>query len=278
MALNPEAEGQTTRELIHEYTWKDTVLYALGVGAHATELDYLWEGRGPKVLPTYAVIPTFDANGELFDVLGGDLLGVVHGGQKIRLHRPFASNGRLATVGKVAAVYDLKRMAQAVITTETKDESGALVCETEWSIIFRLDGGFGGKAPPPSERVRAPDREPDFRVEDTTTDEQALLYRLNGDLNPLHADPAIGEKAGFGKPILHGLCTYGYVCRAVLHEVCGGDPARFKAFSGQFRKPVWPGDTIVTEGWKEDGRVIVRASAKERPGEYVFTNAWVEVE
>lgn len=277
MALNPEAEGRTTRELVHEYDWKDTVLYALGVGARVSELDYLWEGRGPKVLPTYAVVPTFHANGELFDVLGGDLLGVVHGGQRIRLHKPFPSKGRLTTVGKVEALYDLKRMATAVITTETKDEAGDLVCWTEWSIIFRLDGGFGGKAPPPSERVRAPERDPDFRVEEKTTEEQALLYRLNGDLNPLHADPAIGEKAGFGRPILHGLCTYGYVGRAVLQQCCGGDPARFRSLSGQFRKPVWPGDTIVTEGWSEDGRVILRASAKERPGEYVFTNAQAEV-
>lgn len=278
MALNPEAEGKTTGELVHEYGWKDAVLYALGVGAKASELDFLYEAKGPKVLPTYAVVPTFHANGELFDVLGGNLLGVVHGGQKIRLHRPFEPKGRLTTVGKVASLYDLKRMAQAVITTETRDEGGTLLCETEWSIIFRLDGGFGGKAPPPSEKVRAPDRSPDFRVEEATSPEQALLYRLNGDLNPLHADPAIGEKAGFGRPILHGLCTYGYVGRAVLHECCGGEPSRLKALAGQFRKPVWPGDTIVTEGWSEDGRVILRASTTERPTEYVFTNAYAEIE
>jgi acyl dehydratase len=278
MALNPDAEGKSTRELVHEYAWKDVVLYALGVGARARELDYLWEGRGPKVLPTYAVVPAFDANGALFDVIGGDLLGVVHGGQKIRLHAPFAPEGRLSTVGTVAALYDLKRMAQAVITTETKDESGKLLCTTEWSIIFRLDGGFGGKAPPPTERIRPPDRDPDFRVEESTTEEQALLYRLTGDLNPLHADPAIGEKVGFGRPILHGLCTYGFVGRAVLQECGGGDPARLKALSGQFRKPVWPGDTIVTEGWDEDGRIVLRACAKERPGEYVFTNAYAEID
>lgn len=278
MALNPEAEGKSTEPIVHEYGWKDAVLYALGVGARAEgELDFLWEGEGPKVLPTYAVVPTFFVNGELFDVVGGDLLGVVHGGQRITLHKPFAPKGKLTTVGTVAGIYDLKRMAQSVITTETRDESGDLVCETEWSIIYRLDGGFGGKGPPPSAKHRPPEREPDFRVEEKTTPEQALLYRLNGDLNPLHADPSIGEKAGFGKPILHGLCTYGYVGRAVLQQACGGDPARLKSFAGQFRKPVWPGDTIVTEGWNEDGRWILRASAAERPGEYVFTNAYAEV-
>jgi acyl dehydratase len=125
--------------------------------------------------------------------------------------------------------------------------------------------------------VRPPERAPDFVVEEKIAEEQALLYRLNGDLNPLHADPAIGEKAGFGQPILHGLCTYGYVGRAVLHAVCGGDPTRLEALEGQFRKPVWPGDTLITEGWKEDGRVVLRASTKERPDDHCFTNAWAEV-
>jgi acyl dehydratase len=237
----------------------------------------LFEGRGPKVLPTYAVVPTFHVNGELFDVIGGDMLGVVHGGQTITLHKPFAPNGTLKTIGKVAGVYDLKRMATSLVTTETRDESGELVCTTEWNIIYRLDGGFGGAPPPKTSKVRAPERPADFVVEEKTAEEQALLYRLNGDLNPLHADPAIGEKAGFGRPILHGLCTYGYLGRAVLKRACGGDASRFRGLSAQFRKPVWPGDTLVTEGWNEDGRVILRASAKERPGEYVVTNAWADV-
>jgi acyl dehydratase len=277
MALHLDAVGYTTKALVHEIDWKATVLYALGVGATTRELDYLYEARGPKVLPTYAVVPTYFVHEELFPVVGGDMLGVVHGGQAITLHKPFAPTGRLTTVGKVAGVYDLKRLATSVITTETRDESGDLVCETEWQIIYRLDGGFGGSPPPRSPKVRPPEREPDFRVEEKTSDEQALLYRLNGDLNPLHADPAIGEKAGFGKPILHGLCTYGYVGRAVLNEACGGDAARFRSFHGQFRNPFWPGETIVTEGWREEGRVVVRAFAKERPADPVFGNAWADV-
>jgi len=278
MALNPEAAGQSTEELEHTYDWKGQALYALGVGAKRAELDFLYEKRGPKTLPTYAVVPTFDAAIELFDVIDGDLLGVVHGGQGMRMHKPFPANGTVKTVGTVAGVYDLKRLATAVITTETRDEGGDLICETTWNIIFRLDGGFGGHPPPKTPKVRAPEREPDFRVEEKTSEEQALLYRLNGDLNPLHADPEIGEKAGFGQPILHGLCTYGYVGRAVLNSVCDGDPTRLKALEGQFRKPVWPGDTLITEGWKEEGRIILRTSTEERPTEYCFTNAWAEVE
>ena len=278
MALDPTAVGAETEPLVHEYTWKDVVLYALGVGATTDELDFLYEKRGPLVLPTYAVIPTLPVCSILFERTGGDLLGVVHGAQTIKLHRPFPPEGKLTTIGKVSGVYDLKRMAQATFTTETKDEKGQLLCETEWLIIFRLDGGFAGPRPPASLKVRAPDREPDFEVTETTSPEQALLYRLNGDLNPLHADPEIGEKAGFGKPILHGLCTYGYVGRALLNQAANGDPARVRELRGQFRKPVWPGDTLITRGWQEDGKWVLRATTQERPEEMAFTNAYAIVE
>lgn len=275
MALNLSAVGKTTAELVHSYTWKDVVLYALSVGAKRdTELPYLFEGMGPKVFPSYAVVPAFLANAALFDAIGGNMLGVVHGGQAIRLHKPFAPQGTLKTIGKVSGVYDLKRMATTIVTTETRDESGELVCETEWSVIYRLDGGFEGPPPPKRDEAKAPARPCDWSVEEATSTETAALYRLNGDFNPLHIDPKIGESAGFGHPILHGLCTYGYVCRAVIMKECGGDPSKLKYLSGQFRKPVWPGDTLITEGWREDGRIVLRVSAKERPGDYVFSGGY----
>ncbi|MCZ7686877.1 MAG: MaoC family dehydratase [Sandaracinaceae bacterium] len=207
-------------------------------------------------------------------------LGVVHGSQKIVLHRPFAPEGKLVTVGIVEGIHDLKRMAQSTVRTETRDESGALVCETEWTIMYLKDGGFGGDPPPKSPKIRPPERAPDWVVEDPTTPEQALLYRLSGDHNPLHADPAAAElaaKVTEGRPILHGLCTYGYVGRAILQKECGSDPSRLRALYGRFSRPIWPGETIVTEGWREDGRVIVRAAAKERPSDHVFTNAYAEL-
>lgn len=275
--LNLAAVDQTTEPLVHEHSWKDVVLYALGVGATKAELDFLFEGRGPKVLPTYAVVPAFEAMKELFDLVEGDMLGVVHGAQAITLHAPFPPSGKLTTIGRVAGVYDLKRMAQAIFTTETRDEGGTLLCETEWNILFRNDGGFKGPRPPATPRHRVPERDPDFEVQEKTAPEQALLYRLSGDLNPLHADPAIGEKAGFGEPILHGLCTYGYVGRAVLREMCDGDPTRLRSLTGQFRRPVWPGDTLVTRGWNEDGRVILQTHTLERPDENAFTNAFAVV-
>jgi len=278
MALNPDCVGHETAELVHSYDENGVILYALGCGAKREELDLLYEGLGPKVLPTYAVVPTFQVVGALLNVVDGNLLGVVHGAQGIRLHKPFTPRAELKTVGKVAAIYDLKRMAQAIFTSETRDADGDLVCETEWSILYRFDGGFDGERPPKSPKARPPEREPDFVVEEATSPEQALLYRLNGDRNPLHADPAIGKQAGFDGPILHGLCTYGYMGRAILHQACGGDPNRFRGFNAQFRKPVFPGETIITEGWVEDGKVIVRASTKERPEEYVVANSWADID
>jgi acyl dehydratase len=229
------------------------------------------------VLPTFAVVPTLGVNRILFEVLRGNLLGVVHAGQTIRMHRAFDPGGTVVTVGTVKAIYDLKRMARSVVTTETRTESGALVCETEWSIIYRLDGGFGGPPPPPPSRIRIPERAPDFRVEERTSAEQAFLYRLSGDHNPLHVDPEIAEQAGFDRPILHGLCTYGYVGRAVVNAVGGGDPARLTMLSGEFRKPVWPGDTLVTEGYREGDRWLLRVATTERPGDFVFSNAMAEI-
>ncbi len=280
MALNLDATGKRTAPIELSYRWQDVALYALGIGAKASDLDFLYEKRGPKVFPTFAVIPAFEANRELFDVVGGDLSGVVHGSQKIVLHKPFAPEGKLVTVGIVEGIHDLRRMAQSTVRTETRDEAGELVCETEWTIMYLKDGGFGGDPPPKSPKIRPPEREPDWVVEDPTSPEQALLYRLSGDHNPLHADPAAAEKAAKvteGRPILHGLCTYGYVGRAILAKECENDPARLRSFYGRFSRPIWPGETIVTEGWREDGRVIVRAAAKERPTDHVFTNAYAEL-
>ncbi|HHH28198.1 MAG TPA: MaoC family protein [Polyangiaceae bacterium] len=282
MGLNADAIGARTEPIEHSYTWQDVALYALGVGTRADELDFLYEKRGPKVLPSYAVVPAFEGCKQLFDVIGGDLESVVHGSQRITLHRPFAPEGTLSTIGEVVGVYDLKRMAQSVIRTETRDAEGMLICETEWVIMYLADGRFGGEAPPRSPKFRPPEREPDWTVEGSTTAEQAHLYRLGGhDYNPLHVDPEAArqaEKVTKGRPILHGLCTYGYIVRAILQEQCGGDPGRLKTFYGRFSKPIWPGETIVTSGWRTEERLIVRAATLERPDEPIFTNAYAELE
>ena len=272
--------GKTSEPARHTYSWRDTALYALGVGAKLPELDYLYEGRGPKVLPSYAVVPSYQPMFDMLAKSGGDFASVVHGAQKVTLHKPFAPSGALSTIARVKGLYDLRKFAIAHVETETKDEKGEPVADTTWTIIFRGDGGFGGQ-PPPRQRggehgIEIPkDKPADFRVEEATSKEQALLYRLSGDLNPLHADPVFAKSVGFEQgPILHGLCSYGYMVRHVAEGACGGDAQKITAFEASFKKPVWPGDTLVTEGWiVAPGKVALTVSVKER-AEVVIGGAW----
>ena len=285
MALRTDALGYETEPLEHSYEWQDVVLYNLAIGAtRDDELPLLWEGKdgnGPVVFPTYGVIPAWPAMVELFEAVGGDMLGVVHGAQRIRCHAPFKPSGTVRTVGRVAGVYDLKRLAQALFVSETRDEDGTLLSETEWSVVFRFDGGFGGPKPPRWPKARLPEGEPTFEVREATTTQQALLYRLTGDHNPLHADPEIGEKAGFGQPILHGLCTFGYVARHLIRGAAGGDVSKLMSLEGQFRKPVWPGDTLCTKAFIDETieasdaerHYVLEMRTEERPDEIPFANA-----
>ena len=277
MALDLSLVDKESAPSTFTYGWKDVVLYALGIGAKKDELDYLYEGRGPKVIPSFAVVPMFQPMFELVAKTGGDLAMVVHGAQKVRLHAALPPSGTLTTTGKIRGIYDMRKFAIVLVDTATKDEGGKLLFETTSQIIFRGEGGFGGQPPPKEEKlVEVPKgKEPDFRVEEATTAEQALLYRLSGDLNPLHADPEFAERVGFAQgPILHGLCTYGHMVRHVAKGACGGDATKITGFEGQFRRPVWPGDTLVTEGWiVEPGKIALQVSVKER-SENVLTGAW----
>ncbi len=277
MPLDETQVGSTSACLSHAYDWKDVVLYALSVGAQPSELDFLFEERGPRVLPTYGVIPAMTTCEHLLNHLGGDLSGLVHAGQRMTLHRPLSSTGTLSTTGKVNAIYDLKRLAQVTLETSSKDAEGHTVCETEMELLFRFDGGFGGKPPPRRPPIRTPDAPPEWEFQQKIPDTQAYLYRLNGDLNPLHADPAVAQKVGFDRPILHGLCTFGYLGRAVLEHACAFDPARLKTLGAQFRKPVFPGDTLLVQGWKlhddDRGSHVMRVVVADRPDQPVLTHA-----
>lgn len=277
MALDLSCVGLTTPPTRHAYTAKDVMLYALGVGARRDELDYVYEGRGPKVLPTFAVVPAYAALMVAMERAGVSFERVVHGHQRVTTHAPLQPDGVLHTVARVEAVYDMKKMAQVIVRTETRDDTGAHRFDTEWGILVLGEGGWGGEAPPPREGA-APKRAPDFRVEEKTSPEQALLYRLMGDGNPLHADPDFGlVKERFNSvPILHGLCSYGFLGRAVAKGACGGDATRLRDLSARFSKPVWPGDTLVFEGWVEGARVWVRTTTAER-GEPVLTQAQAEL-
>jgi acyl dehydratase len=280
MALDLNLVGKPGEAQKYTYTWKETALYALGIGAKKDELDYLFEGRGPKVYPSFAVVPKFPPMLDALGRSGGNLAMVVHGAEKVVIHEPFAPSGTLASRSTIRAIYDMRKFAQMLIDTESRDEKGELVSVTTSSILFRGEGGFGGEPPPKEEGGPSvpKDRAADFVIEEATSKEQALLYRLSGDPNPLHADPEFAKNVGFEQgPILHGLCTFGFMVRHLAKGACSGDATRITTIEGQFRRPVWPGDTIATHGWKmPDGKVALQVKVKERD-ENVITGAWAGV-
>ncbi len=259
MALNLDAVGVPLGETRHEYTWKDVVLYALAVGATEDDLDLLLELRKLEVLPTYSVIPTFQPLIKALTKARVPLAKVLHGEQSITLHGPIPRQGTMITRSTISGIYDVGKHAILYLDTETSMEGkGETLFGTRWTIVVRGAGGFGGERPPKRELATPPEgRAPDFTVDMPTQRTQALLYRLTGDVNPLHADPNVAKAAGFSRPILHGLCTYGHAGLAVVKEVCGGDVARLRSFFARFSKEVYPGDTLTVEGWRTSEREVV---------------------
>jgi acyl dehydratase len=280
MSIDPSAVGFTTAPCTFTYDWKAVALYALGIGAKKDELDYLYEARGPRVYPSFAVCPAMPAVFACLRRLGGDLRTILHAKQSVRMLGPIPPEGDVTTTATLRGLYDWRKFAEAVVEARTTLAGGQPLFETVWSIFYRGEGSFGGPRPPrdTGEHSAPKDRAPDFRLELATSSEQALLYRLSGDLNPLHADPDVAQKAGFPKgPILHGLCTYGFVARAVILGACAGDASRLVRLDGQFRKPVWPGDTIVVEGYRTDpNHVAVVVTTLGNP-DAVMTDTWAEI-
>jgi acyl dehydratase len=276
MALDPNSVGFETQPFELDYDWRTAVLYALGIGAKRDELDYLYEGRGPRVFPTIGVVPAYAPLMKLLERTGGNTAAMVHGAQTIRMLAPLPSEGTFRTIGRVTGVYDLKRLARAVCATRT-EVNGVPVCETEWTLIFRDDGGFDGPRPPKSHLPKIGDAQPLFEHVEATTPEQALLYRLSGDTNPLHADPEFAKTVGFEQgPILHGLATFGFVARALVRHACAGNGDRLRALHAAFKKPVWPGDTLRTMGYRINDKIALRVHASDRPE--AVLEGWAEVE
>ena len=278
MAIDPDSVGYQTSPIAFDYTWRDAVVYALGVGATPdAELDFLYEGRGPKVLPAFCTIPAFAAFDALVDRIGCDRGGMVHHSQEITVHEPLEPQATLRVTGRVDGLYDLKRMAMSVFVIDAHDQEGHLIVRGEVTLLLLKDGRFGGDRPPKAERRPVPERAPDFETRERISTSQALLYRLSGDTNPLHADPEFAAKVGFERPILHGLCTFGYAGRSVLREVCDGRPERLKSLRTQFSNPVFPGDTLIVRGWRDAETVVLSASTEERPGELCLSQAFAVV-
>lgn len=273
MAIDPTAVGAVTEPHRVDWTERDTMLYALGVGAGTADLSFTTENSHEitqQVLPTYAVICCmgFAATAKLGSFNWGMLL---HGSQEIRLFAPLPPAGSLSVVAEVADIQDKGEGKNAIVVLRargTDPASNEVVAETLTTLVIRGAGGFGGE---PGRRPVAPefpDREPDAQVSSATRDDQALIYRLSGDRNPLHSDPWFASKmAGFEKPILHGLCTYGFAGRALLAELAGNDAAKLASMTARFSAPVFPGETLTTSIWRtESGRAVYRTEASGPDG------------
>lgn len=270
--LSQKTEGAET-----SYTEKDVLLYALGVGMgndpmNRDELPFVYE-KNLKVLPTFATVISPGRGGTQSGTApargsGINFLMVLHGEQRLTVHQPLPAFGDFYADRRTTDVIDKGPGKGALIVNETVLRSKAnneKIVTLSGTIFARADGGFGG----PSEGGPVPhevptDRAPDTEVAITTKPDQALIYRLSGDRNPLHSDPDTAKAAGYPRPILHGLCTYGLTCRAVLQGYAGYDPALIRQFDVRFSSPVFPGETVTTRMWK-DGQVIsFDAVVKER--------------
>jgi acyl dehydratase len=269
MPMNLDAVGSTSEPITRSWTSTDCLLYALGVGAGALdptgfELEYSTENSAEveqRVLPTFATIVGLGGAGR--STLGTyDPAMLVHGEQSIEMHGPISPDGSVRTTSTVAGIYDKGSGALVVIESESLDaESGLPYFSSRSALFIRGEGGFGGERGPASgSEASGPEAtgEPDEVVSYTTRPDQALLYRLSGDRNPLHSDPVFAKRAGFDRPILHGLCTYGFTGRALLHTLCGSDPARFRSMHARFSRPTFPGDTLTVSMWVEGAQAAFR--------------------
>ncbi len=253
--------GNKSEPVVFEYTWRDVALYALGVGASADELSLVYEGSsgGIKVLPSFCVAPAIKA----FPYVGEDIewSRMLHGEQTIRLSRPFPPEGRIVQIGELTNIYDKGKGAVFHIQITGRTEEGDHLYDANWAIFYLGAGGFGGDPGPKAEPLDPPEGvEPDLTLSYKVAENQAVLYRLSGDLNPLHLDPEAAGRGGFDRPILHGLCTYGFAVRAIVNGVLGGDVDRFRSFRARFSDVVYPGDTLTTQCWVDKGRCLVRVN------------------
>ncbi|HCB37785.1 MAG TPA: enoyl-CoA hydratase, partial [Acidimicrobiaceae bacterium] len=276
MTLDPDAVGATGGPTTRSWTFRDSLLYAVGIGAGAgdpfsEELEFTTHNSHEitqRTFPTQGVVIGFGAGGAMASAGEIDWGRLLHGSQGITVRRPIPVEGTVDITDRISGIWDKGEGRNAVIDTEATAvdaASGDVLFELRSSIVIRKAGGFGGVKGSTGPLVTAPERAPDFEVAYATRPDQALTYRLSGDYNPLHSDPWFAtELAGFPKPILHGLCTYGFTGRALLHSVCDGDPGRFVSMDSRFSSPVFPGETLTVQVWgdgPEPGQAVYRTVA-----------------
>jgi acyl dehydratase len=279
----PDILDQRTAARTFTYGDKDVMLYALGIGLGADPMDekelaFVYE-RGLKVVPTAATVLTAGGAGSR-PVEGREdpplpaghrpsqinFLMMVHGEQKVELHKPLPTAGTFTTEGRTLGAWDKGEGKGAVVANETTwtDEKGEKAVTLTSSLFARGDGGFGGPTEGQPQPHAVPTRDPDLAVDIATREDQALIYRLNGDRNPLHSDPDFARRAGFPRPILHGLCTYGITCRAVLQSVLDYDADQILSHQVRFSSPVFPGDVVTVEMWRDGKQISFEARVKAR--------------
>lgn len=275
MPINPDAVGSRGDPATTSWTSKDCLLYAVGVGAGCDELPFTTEnstGVTQRVLPTQAVVLGGGIGSAMRDIGSFNPAMLVHGEQGITLHREIPCEGTAVSVAEITGIWDKGSGAVIEVSTESMLETtGEPLFSNRFVAFIRGEGGWGGSRGSSEKRNSAPEREPDHKVTYRTNMDQALLYRLSGDRNPLHSDPEFAKMAGFDRPILHGLCTYGFTGRALLHTLCESDPQRFGSMEGRFSSPVFPGEALTISMWSdpddassflfttsgEDGRVVL---------------------
>ena len=275
MPINPDAVGTKGEAAETSWSSKDGLLYAVGVGAGQDPLDradlpFVSENSidvTQRILPTMVV--TLPNIGGAFASIGSfNPAMLVHGEEKIVLHGEVPVTGTVSTVAEITAIWDKGKGAVVEVTSRSTllDGPGGAAGEPLFDVVMsafiRGEGGWGGERGPSGPQNVPPERDPDHRVELATRPEQALVYRLSGDRNPLHSDPSFAAMAGFDRPILHGLCTYGFTGRALLRELCDADPARFRSMAGRFSSPVMPGEALTVDIWRTgDGTAVYRTLA-----------------
>jgi len=275
--INPSAQtGVWTDWTERAWNSGDAILYAIGIGAgslqpYASELEFTTENSKDvmqRILPTFAVV-LGPVGASLASAGPFNRAMLVDGSRRVELHREIPVEGRARSRGRLTGIYD--KGSGAVVATESESidaETGEPLFNLYAQFFIRGEGGFGGERGPSGPRNVPPDRVPDHEVTYQTRPDQALTYRLSGDRNPLHSDPEFAKSAGFERPILHGLCTYGFTGRALLHALCGSDPARFKSMDGRFSKVVYPGDQLTVSMWAGDGQAIF--NTRNQDGEIVI--------
>lgn len=270
MPINPDAVGATGEPEEASWNSKDCLLYAVGVGAGnpdpLDELPFTTENSQDvtqRVLPTFPVVVP-NGQGQLFAHVGPfNFAMLVHAEQAVELHRPIPVEGRVRSTARISGIYDKGSGALISMESDAVDaESGEPMWTTRSAVFIRGEGGFGGDRGPSTKRT-APERAPDHEITYQTRPDQALLYRLSGDRNPLHSDPSFAKLAGFDRPILHGLCTYGHTGRALLHALCGSDPDRFVSMEGRFSKPVMPGDALTVKMWVDGNEAFFQTFTQD---------------